>query len=117
MSIHCGMVYINSRGEVMDDTRPTPTNIFWRVIAFFVLFFKSLVGIEDKPDKKNDDRTRGGATGSSGGFFGGGGSGPGNDNKGSGPRKFGPRGFKSITDLSPPPPPPMMGGCSGGACG
>jgi len=110
------MVYINSRGEVVDDTKPTVTNIFWRIVAFFVLFFKTLVGIEDKVDKKNDDRPVGRTSGSQGGggFFGGGGSGPGNDNKGSGPRKFGPRGFKSITDL-PPPPPPM--GCSGGACG
>lgn len=111
------MVYINSRGEVIDETRPTPSNIFWRIIEFFVLFFKSLIGIEDKPDKKNEDRGTGPGSGS-GGFFGGGGGGGGTkkpgDGKGSGPRQFGPRGFRSITDL---PPPPMVGGCSGGACG
>lgn len=28
---------LNLGGEVVDDTRPTPTNIFWKVIAFFVL--------------------------------------------------------------------------------
>ena len=101
----------------MDNTSPTATNIFWKVIAFIMMFFKSLVGIEDKLDKKNDNKSRSGPAGSSGGFFGGGGggSGPANDNKRGGPRKFGPRGFKSITDLAPPPPP--MGGCSGGACG
>lgn len=114
------MVYINSRGEVVDDTRPSPTNIFWKFITFIVLFFKSLIGIEEKPDKKKDDNI-GGSGPVSGGFFGGGGGGrPGggsggpSDNKGN--RKFGPRGFKSVTDLSPPPT-PMMGGCSGGACG
>lgn len=108
------MVYINSRGEVVDDTRPSPTNIFWKIITFFVLFFRSLLGIEDKPDKKNDDRNRRGTTGFSSGFFGGGGGGggPSNDNKGSGSRKFGPRGFKSVTDLPPAPPP-----CAAGACG
>lgn len=108
------MVYINSRGEVVDDTRTTPSNIFWRIIQFFVLFFKSLVGIEDKPDKKNEDRGTGSGS-SSGGFFGGGGGAkkP-SDGKGGGPRQFGPRGFRSITDL---PPPPVVGGCSGGACG
>lgn len=110
------MVYINSRGEVVDNTRPSPTNIFWRFITFIVLFFKSLVGIEDKPDKKNEGPRGGSAPSSGGGFFGGGGSGKPGDGKG-GPRKFGPRGFKSVTDLTPPPPPPMMGGCSGGACG
>lgn len=103
----------------MDDTRPSPTNIFWKFITFIVMFFKSLIGIEDRPDKKNDGNI-GGSGPVSGGFYGGGGSGGrpgggGSDNKG-GPRKFGPRGFKSITDLSPPPT-PMMGGCSGGACG
>lgn len=108
------MVYINSRGEVVDDTRPTPSNIFWKFITFILLFFKSLVGIEDKPDKKKEDRLGGGSGPTSGGFHGGGSSKPG-DSKGS--RKFGPRGFKTITDLSSPPPPPMMGGCSGGACG
>lgn len=115
------MVYINSKGEVVDETQSTPTNIFWRFITFFVLFFKSLIGIEDRPDKKNDDKTKGGSRPTSGGFYGGGGSGGGggggNSKPGDGTRKFGPRGFKSITDLSPPPPPPMMGGCSGGACG
>lgn len=116
------MVYINSKGEVVDETQATPTNIFWRFITFFILFFKTLIGIEDKPDKKNDDRSRGGSTGAGGstgggggGFFGGGGGG--NEKPGNGDRKFGPRGFKSITDLTPPPPPPMMGGCSGGGCG
>lgn len=108
------MVYINSRGEVIDDSRPTPTNIFWKVVMFFVLFFKTLVGIEDKPDKKNDDGRGPTPGGSSGGFFGGGGGGSKPSDNDKGPRKFGPRGFKSITDLSPPP---MPGGCSGGACG
>lgn len=113
------MVYINSRGEVVDDTQSTPVNIFWKVINFFVLFFKSLVGIEDRIDKRDDDRSRGtrptGSAGGGNGFSGGGGnSKPNDDNR---PRKFGPRGFKSITDLTPPPAPPMMGGCSGGACG
>lgn len=114
------MVYINSRGEVVDDTRRTATNIFWRFIEFVVMFFKSLVGIEDKPNSKKDDNV-GGSGPISSDFYGGGGGGGGrpggsgsNDNKGQ--RKFGPRGFKSITDLSPPPT-PMMGGCSGGACG
>ena len=112
------MVYINSRGEVVDDSQPTANNIFWRFITFFVLFFKSLIGIEDSPDRKNDDKGRGSSArpgGSGGGFFGGGGgsSRPSGDNRGT--RKFGPRGFKSVTDL--PPPPPMMGGCSGGGCG
>jgi hypothetical protein len=108
------MVYINSRGEVVDDTRATPANIFWKLITFFVLFFKTLIGIEDSSSKKNDNLGRGPAPGNSGGggFFGGGGGGKPSDNKG--PRKFGPKGFKSITDLTPPP---MMGGCSGGACG
>lgn len=109
------MVYINSRGEVVDDTRPSPVNIFWKFIAFITLFFKSLIGIEDRPDKKKDGNNEGSRPKPSG-FFGGGGSG-GKPGDSKGPRKFGPRGFKSITDLSPPPAPPMMGGCSGGACG
>lgn len=108
------MVYINSRGEVVDDSTNTPMNIFWRVITFLVLYFKSLVGIEEKSDKKNDGRPNAGSN--SGGFFGGGGNGGGGSNSAKGSRKFGPRGFKSITDLSPPPT-PMAGGCSGGACG
>lgn len=110
------MVYINSRGEVVDESRPTPSNIFWKIITFFVLFFKSLVGIEDTSGKKNDNRGRGPAPGSNSGFFGGGGSGGGRpgDGDGKGTRKFGPRGFKSVTDLAPPPPPM---GCSGGSCG
>lgn len=110
------MVYINSRGEVVDDTTASPTNIFWKFITFIVMFFKSLVGIEDRPHKKNDGNI-GGSGPISGGFYGGGkpgGGSGGSDTKG-GPRKFGPRGFKSITDLSPPPTP--MGGCSGGVCG
>lgn len=114
------MVYINSKGEVVDDTRSTPTNIFWRFINFFVLFFTSLIGFENRVDKKNDDRDRGGSSrpggstgGGGGGFFGGGGNNKPGDDKGT--RKFGPRGFKSITDLAPPP--PTMGGCSGGSCG
>lgn len=110
------MVYINSRGEVVDDTTRSPTNIFWKFITFIVLFFKSLIGIEDKPNKKDDNI--GGSGPVSSGFFGGGGGGGrpgggsgGNDNKGT--RKFGPRGFKSITDLPPPP----ATTCAGGACG
>lgn len=77
--------------------------------------FKSLVGIEERPDKKNDGNI-GGSGPVSGGFFGGGGGGGGggSNSNNKGPRKFGPKGFKSITDL--PPPPPSMG-CSGGACG
>lgn len=113
------MVYINSRGEVVDDTRPTPQNIFWKFITFIVMFFKSLVGIEDKPNNKKDDNI-GGSGPVSSNFYGGGGGGgnwkPGGGGSDKGPRKFGPRGFKSITDLSPPPT-PMMGGCSGGGCG
>lgn len=105
------MVYINSRGEVIDDTASTPTNTFWKIITFFILFFKSMLGFEDKPNKK-DGKNIGGSRSMSGGFHGGGGSS--GDSKGE--RKFGPRGFKSITDLSPPPT-PMVGGCSGGACG
>lgn len=112
------MVYINSRGEVVDDSAPTPSNIIWKFITFFVLFFKSLVGIEDKPAKK-DDKNIGGSGPITSNFHGGGGGGGRPSGGSSGPkgtRKFGPRGFKSITDLSPPPT-PMMGGCSGGACG
>lgn len=87
--------------------------------------FKSLVGIEDKPDRSKDDNI-GGSGPVSGGFYGGGGGsggrpggggggGGGGSSSDKGQRKFGPRGFKSITDLTPPPRP--MGGCSGGACG
>lgn len=107
------MVYINSRGEVIDDSRPSPTNIFWKVVTFIVLFFKSLIGIEDATTarKKDDDLGRPKYSFPSGGGGGSGGSG----GSGGGPRKFGPRGFKSVTDLPPPPMP--MGGCAGGACG
>lgn len=112
------MVYINSRGEVIDDSRASPVNIFWKIVNFIILFFKSLIGIEDKPDKKNDSNI-GGSGPVSGGFYGGGGGGKPNGSGGpsnsNGNRKFGPRGFKSITDLSPPPTPMM--GCSGGGCG
>lgn len=108
------MVYINSHGEVVDDSRPSPTNVIWKFITFIILFFRSLVGLEDKPNKKNDNI--GGSGPISGGFGGGGnggrpGGGPSNDSK-KGPRGFGPRGFKSILDLPPTPSP-----CSGGACG
>lgn len=110
------MVYINSKGEVVDDSRPSPMNSFWKFITFIVLFFKSLIGIEDKPDKKKDDNIGGSGPITGSGSFrpGGGGGGSGGKPSDQGPRKFGPRGFKSILDL-PPPPPPM--GCSGGACG
>lgn len=110
------MVYINSRGEIIDDSRPSPTNIFWKFVTFIVLFFKSLVGIEDTPNRKKDDNV--GGSGPISGFFGGGGGGgrpSGGPDNNRGPRKFGPRGFKSITELSPPPTPMM--GCSGGGCG
>lgn len=115
------MVYINSKGEVVDDSRPSPTNIFWKIITFFVLFFKSLIGIDTAPDKKKDNdiggsgSIKGGFSGGSGGGGSGGGGGPKppGDPKG-GLRKFGPRGFKTISDIRSPPP---MGGCAGGACG
>ena len=67
-------------------------------------------------DTKKDDRASARPSTYSSGFNGGGGGGgkPSDDSKG--PRKFGPRGFKSVTDLSPPPT-PMMGCSSGGCCG
>lgn len=112
------MVYINSRGEVVDDNRASPANFFWRFITFIILFFKSLAGIEDHPNSKKDDNIGGSGPvsgrnngGGGGGRPGGGGGGrPSNDDKR--PKGFGPRGFKSITDLPPTPSP-----CAGGACG
>lgn len=86
----------------------------------YSISFKSLIGLEDKPNKKKDDNI--GGSGPISGGFGGGGSGggggggsggrkgPGND---PGTRKFGPKGFRSITDL----PPPAMPSCCGSSCG
>lgn len=78
-----------------------------------------MIGIDTAIAKKRDSDI-GGSGPISGGFNGGGGGGgggsgpkPPGDPKG-GLRKFGPRGFKTISDIRSPPP---MGGCAGGACG
>nr|XP_023016055.1 glycine-rich selenoprotein-like [Leptinotarsa decemlineata] len=117
------MVYVNN-GQVHQSP---PWNfqriirLFDGIIMFFVLFFKSLVGIdnissvEDRSGRSGTFRGSGRGGGGGGGGWGSGGGGgrpygPGGGGGGGG--AGGPR-FKTMRDINPP----TVGGCAGGSCG
>uniref|UniRef100_A0A914V8S1 Glycine-rich protein n=1 Tax=Plectus sambesii TaxID=2011161 RepID=A0A914V8S1_9BILA len=103
---------INSAGEVVEQS--SPLDWFWNMIAFIIIFFKSLFSpnsnsrgdrydTADRRDRFRGDNNRGNGDGGGGG--GGGGLG--------GPQ----RRIGGLNRGSGVAPPPTGGGCSGGGCG
>ncbi|KAG5888620.1 hypothetical protein JTB14_022636 [Gonioctena quinquepunctata] len=111
------MVYVNN-GQVYQSppwTFQRLLKFFDGIIMFFVLFFKTLVGLDSVQDRSSGSRTfRGsGGGGTSGWGSGGGGGGrPFGPGGGGGGGAGGPR-FKTMRDINPP----TVGGCAGGSCG
>jgi len=75
------MVYVNDRGEIVG--RPpfswsSPVAIFWAVVNFFGLFFRTLV----TPTSDDTNKRKGGSGPRFGGFSGGGGPGGGGGRRG-----------------------------------
>ncbi|CAG2116210.1 unnamed protein product [Medioppia subpectinata] len=91
------MVYINSRGEVMDNQSlswSTPWRLVLSVLNFFYFFFQTLFPFGSRfgepTNSRNNGRRGGGGGGGGGGGWGGGGGRPNSNIRTLGPSRCGP---------------------------